>query len=231
MDVIVSHYNGLNDEDKQILQHYTHEIDTDDWSSSPLMLSYQVINYILKQRYIPKSNLGYEPDLVKERILSPQEIQQQIENAQKMQTILNTFPCMPYDIIVYRGFLVNDIYFIKSTYLFVGDEITIPYFLSTSLSYESATRFTSRHKTRCYWRIEIPKGFPVSLIKESVDSINTGMEDEVLINMGAILQCTNNMLIDNDTQLMSFVLKGFTKAVSTRGFWDIMQQVGRKLHE
>jgi hypothetical protein len=138
---------------------------------------------------------------------------------------------MANDIIVYRGFLANDIYFIKSTYLFAGDEITIPYFLSTSLTYESATRFTSRHKTRCYWRIAIPKGFPVPMIKESIDTLNIGMEDEVLINMGAILQCTSNMEIDDTTQLMSFVLKGFTKAVSTRGFWDIMQQIGSKLHE
>jgi hypothetical protein len=138
---------------------------------------------------------------------------------------------MPHDITVYRGFLKNDIYFIKSTYLFQGDEITIPYFLSTSLNYDSATRFTSRAKPRCYWRIEIPKGFPIPMIKESIDTINIGMEDEVLINMGAILQYTGNMNIDANTHIMSFVLKGFSKAVATRGYWETMQEIGKNLYD
>jgi hypothetical protein len=230
MDLIVNHFNSLSEDDQQIVRHYTHEIDTDDWESSPLCLSYQVINYILKQRYIPKSQLCYEPPLIKERVLSLNEIQQQVENGQKLRHILQGFPCMPYDVVVYRGFLHDDIYFIKSTFLFAGDEITIPYFLSTSLSYDSATRFTSRRKPRCYWSIEIPKGFPIPMIKESLDTVNIGMEDEILINMGAILQCTGNMFVDTDTQLMSFTLKGFSKAVATRGHWDTMQQIGKALY-
>jgi hypothetical protein len=231
MEFIVRHFNSLPEEDKQIVQHYTHEIDPDDWASCPLMLSYEVINFILKQRYIPKSQLCYEPLLIKEKVLSLNDIQQQIENAQKMRRILDGFPCIPHDITVYRGFLKNDIYFVKSTYLFAGDEITIPHFLSTSLSYDSATRFTSRAKPRCYWKIEIPKGFPIPMIKESIDTINIGMEDEVLINMGAILQCTGNMIIDTNTHLMSFVLKGFSKAIATRGYWETMQQIGKNLYD
>jgi hypothetical protein len=231
MEFIVSHFNNLPEEDRQIVQHYTHEIDADDWPSCPLLLSYEVINYILKQRYIPKTQLCYEPPLIKERALSLHEIQQQVENAQKMRQILHGFPSMPHNITVYRGFLKNDIYFIKSTYLFQGDDITIPYFLSTSLNYNSATRFTSRDKPRCYWRIEIPKGFPIPMIKESIDTINIGMEDEVLINMGAILQYTGNMVIDVNTHIMSFVLMGFSKVVATRGYWETIQEIGRSMYE
>jgi hypothetical protein len=230
MNVVVDHFNSLQQEDKQILQHYTHEMDPDDWVSCPLVISYQVINYMLKQRYMPKSYLGYEPDLIKEKVLSQSDIQRQVESAQKMRDILHTFPSMPYDIYVYRGLLSDDAYFKTSAHLFAGDEITIPYFLSTSLSFDSATRFTNRHKAKCYWKIEVPKGFPISLIKECVDDVNTGMEDEVLINMGAILQCNGNHIFDGHNQLITFTLKGFSKATATRGFWDTIREIGKELY-
>ncbi len=230
MDVIVNYFNSLSEDDRQLVKHYTHEIDVDDWTSSPLKICYEVINYILKQRYIPKDALGYKPDLVKERVLSEDEIQQQICNAQRLQSILSGFPPIQDDIEVYRGFVSKDVFFEKTTHLLPGDEITVPYFLSTSLSFHSASRFTNRNKNKCYWRIEIPKGFPIPLIKDSVDNINVGMEDEVLLNIGAVLKCTKNVVLDDYSHVITFTLKGYSKATATRGYWDTIQEIGSELY-
>lgn len=225
MNVLINHYNNLSEEDREILEHYTHEIDSDDWSTTPLLLSYEVINFILKQRYIPRHRLGYTPELIRDNVLSQEDLQKQVANAKHMKDILREFPSLPHDIIVYRGFLNKDVFFSKSTFLFEGDDITIPYFLSTSLNFDSATRFTNRNAQKCYWKIIIPKGFPVALLKSTTESIDVGMEDEVLLNIGAILQCVSNTFFDNHSQIISFELKGYSKISATRCYWETIQEI------
>jgi hypothetical protein len=229
MDVVVNHYNNLPEEDREILEHYTHEIDCDDWSTTPLLLSYEVINFILKQRYMPRHRLGYTPELIRDKVLSQEDLQKQVANAKHMREIISKFPSLPHDIIVYRGFLNKDVFFSKSTFLFEGDDITVPYFLSTSLNFDSASKFTNRNSQKCYWKIVIPKGFPVALLKSTIESVNAGMEDEVLLNIGAILQCVENTFFDNHCQMITFVLKGYSKIAATRGYWETIQEIASDL--
>jgi len=68
--------------------------------------------------------------------------------------------------------------------------MTIPFFLSTSISPGIAHAFTGSEK-KCLWYIHIPKGTTVAYIRDS--TTNCG-ECEVLLNLGSILKLKNKYI-------------------------------------
>ena len=210
MDIAQHHISQLSERDALLLNHYTYEMDPDDWAETPLLISYEVINFLLKMKYISTEQIGYVPTLLKEKVLSLEEILAQIVNAQRLKYILQGFPVTQCTMTLYRGFLDRDVYFIKSSKMAIGQHIMIPYFLSTSIDEEVALRFTNHDGSRkCMWQIMLPCGFPLVF--------RGGGEKEVLLNMGAVLKCMRNNKANNHVELQ---LIGFSKAVETRTFWS-----------
>lgn len=220
MEHLVNHFNNLPQEEQLIIKHYTHEIDIDDWKDCPLLISYEVVNYILKQYHFTRNELKYTPELLQHSVISIADMQLQIENAKKLQAILHKFPFVSYDVNLYRGFISEDIVFQKSKHLRKDDEIIIPYFLSTTLNFAVAERFTNKNKDKCFWNIIIPKGFPVPLLNIAKET-----ENEVIINIGAILQCLGCTTYQDGKCIISFILTSFSKSVSTRGYWKYISQI------
>lgn len=209
MDIAQHHISQLTERDALLLKHYTYEMDPDDWVETPLLISYEVINFLLKRQFMSKKEIGYVPQLLKENCLSLQEIQAQIINAKQLKSILEGFPVAKHTTTLYRGFLDRDAYFIKSTMLSKGQQLMVPYFLSTSTDKEVALRFTNCDGSqKCIWQIILPCGFPVAF--------RGGGEQEVLLNMGGVFRCTRN---DKEKNLVVLQLIGFSKAVETRTFW------------
>jgi hypothetical protein len=211
MEIALQYISSLKESDAVIMYHYKCEMDPDDWVNAPLCIHYEVINYLLKTRYVNPTKLGYVPKLLKENVVSSQEIKTQIESAKRLKTILQGFPCASNDITVFRGSLAEDAYFVKSSSMRVGEQITIPYFLSTSLNVQTAYSFTNRNSSydeKCIWEIVLPKIFPFTFIG--------GGEAEVLINIGAILECIGK---DEGNRKINLKLVGFSKCVETRNFW------------
>lgn len=203
----------LYENDALLLKHYTCEIDPDDWAGAKLQISYEVVNFLLKSKYMPIGKLGYVPQLLQENVLSIQDLKDQITNAKQLKHILERFPVTQDPIIVYRGFLEQDAYFIKSSSLHKGQEIMMPYFLSTSINKDTAIRFTNRNTHhKCIWEVIIPKGVPLALLANG--------EQEVLINMGAIFECIH---INQEKKHILLKLKSFSKAVETRMFWTSIE--------
>jgi len=211
MENTLQHLATLCDTDATLLHHYKCEMDPDDWKETPLQINYEVVNYILKRRFVCQSKLDYTPKLIQSNVISEHEIAMQINNARILKKMLEAFPCTPNDVVVYRGVLATDFYFIKSRMLSIGDQITTPYFLSTSLDQHVAYRFSNNNATnenKCLWKILIPKTFPFTFIG--------GGENEVLINIGATFECINKC---RDNKEIHLKLVGFSKFVETRNFW------------
>lgn len=219
----IQHFCNLSQDDRTLIHHYTCEIDPDDWMSCPLLLSYQVINYILKRRYVSSSELEYVPELISAKALSVKDMYAQVKNAERLKNILDRFPYADRDVIVYKGMLSEDVFFKQSAGLSVGCDITIPYFLSTSIQFDVASRFTNRNERKCYWEITVPSGFPVPFIRTDTSNRHEG---EILLNIGAILRVTSKHITDC-TQTISLTLIGFSKSVETRGIWKIVDNIAR----
>jgi hypothetical protein len=186
-------------------------MDPEDWKETPLQINYEVINYILKRRFVGQLKLGYTPKLIQSNVLSAKEMETQISNAERLKHVLEAFPCTQEEVVVYRGFLDRDHYFIKSAMLGIGDQLTTPYFLSTSLDEQVAYRFSNNnavYENKCVWKILIPKMFPFPFIG--------GGENEVLLNIGATFQCIEKC---RDNKEIHLKLIGFSKVVETRNFW------------
>lgn len=217
----IQYFCDLSQDERTLIHHYTCEIDPDDWTSCRLSISYQVINYILKQCYVPPSKLGYVPDLIAENVLSVEDMHKQVKSAQHLKVILDRFPYTNKDTIVCKGMLSDDVFFKQSSGLSVGTDITVPYFLSTSIHFDVASRFTARTAQKCYWVITVPSGFPLPFIRKDTGE---GHEGEILLNIGAILR-VNSKHITHDNHIISLTLIGFSKSVETRSFWDKIQTI------
>jgi hypothetical protein len=220
----IQHFCNLSQNEQSLIHHYTCEIDPDDWNSCPLLISYQVINFILKQYYIPSSKLNYVPDLISQNVLSISDIYNQIINAQYLKNVLDEFPSCNNTIIVYKGMLSEDYFFKKSCHLSIGSDITIPYFISTSVHFNIASRFTEKNGQEYYWKIIIPSGFQIPFIRKDYSNSHEG---EILINIGAIFRITSNHNVNN-IKIITLMLTGFSKCVETRNFWKTIKNIAQK---
>lgn len=217
----IQHYTALPSKIKDIVNSYTHEIDADDWNGSPLPLSYQLMNFVLKQRHSKKKDLAYMPELLVEQVLSKEDIRTQVNNAKLLKCIIDGFPLTTRTHTVYRGFLCNDYYFQESDKLRRGTDFTVPYFLSTSIYPEIALRFT-RNGSGCIWHINIPSNTPLAFIRDSVNNCN---ECEVVLNIGAVLRLQNKTTDEYGNKHLQFDLIGYSKYAETRGFWPLVYRV------
>ena len=214
--------NEIDPEDKKIIVSYTQEIDADDWIGAGLLLSYQVVNYVLKKKQLAFKEIGYTPELIEQKVLNRDDFEKQVDNAKKLKCILDKFPRINNDVEVYRGFYCEDIYSTLADELKEGQEMTIPFFLSTSISPGIAHAFTGSVK-KCLWYIHIPKGTTVAYIRDSTS--NCG-ECEVLLNLGSILKLKNKYIESSSgAKILEFNLIGYSKAVETRGFWPMVNKV------
>lgn len=212
MNHLEEYKTQLSARESLLLKHYTCEIDPEDWSDTPLSISYEVVNFLLKRKHLSSTEIGYVPQLLKEKALSRHDVQSQIANAKELKQILERFPTTKVSITVYKGFLAKDAFFIRSASLCKGQQFMTPYFLSTTLNKDTAFRFTNRDGgPKCTWQITIPPGFPLAIL--------SGGEQEVLINMGAVLECQEE---NTEKNHIRFCLKGFSKAVTTRSFWQTL---------
>ena len=81
--------NGLDPEDKKIIISYTQEIDADDWVGAGLLLSYQVVNYVLKKKQLAFKEFGYTPELIEQKVLNRDDFEKQVDSAKKLKCILD----------------------------------------------------------------------------------------------------------------------------------------------
>jgi hypothetical protein len=240
-------YTALTQKDpeaKKIIFDYMSEIDADDWAEGiKLDLSYELINFILKQRHSKRKDLSYHPELL--QTVDTSDMINQVTNARKLQRYLYCAPPVTKDIFthpyfyLYRGFRYDDYYFGLAKNLLNSNNkiLTIPFFLSTSINRDVAKRFTATDK-KCLWVIAMPHGTPLSFIREirPNDDINECNECEVLLNVGAVLelqQCitsgTNgvryNELIENDADIcFIFKMVGYSAYAGLRNFWSQVQR-------
>jgi hypothetical protein len=209
-------YNNLESEKKAIIDSYN-KIDVDTWINK--ILSYQIINYILKKINI-SDNLGYQPELIERKLLTKKDMSEQIENAKELNYILNKFPKATSSIIVYRGFYYDDYFSKIADKLLIDNELIIPYFLSTTIKKDIAYAFTGVEK-KFIWYITILKGNTLCFINKKT---NCG-ECEVLINLGSILKFKKKY-IDSNTgaKILEFELIGFSKLFENNNFWEIVNK-------
>lgn len=214
-------YRNLPQHEKEIIDSYIQEIDADDWVGAGLLLSYQVMNYVLKKKVIP-GDLGYQPELIEEKVLTRNDFEKQVANAKKLKCILDKFPRTRNQIDIYRGFYCEDLFSNLADELVIGKEMNVPFFLSTTINPGIAHAFTGSDK-KCLWYIHIPKGEIVAYIRSQ--TTNCG-ECEVLLNLGAILKLKNKYIDSSSgAKILEFDLVGYSKAVETRGFWPMVSKV------
>jgi hypothetical protein len=246
MDIIttaIAHFTSLQEHDKTLINHYTFEMDVDDWIESPLDISYEIINFVLKQYTTPLSDLKYVPKLMS--IMTVNDIHIQIKNAQRLQHILDTFPKGVNNCCVFKGFMFNDVYFQKILETFdnrhntkskfnlesikynknICDKaiIILPYFISTSVQLNIALRFTDKHGMKCICRIKISKDTPVPFIR---DTYSNGTEEEVLLNIGGKYHIsTINYDTSSNVCMVEMELLGYDRKVYLKTFWNEVYRI------
>lgn len=215
---VITYYKSLSQIDRELIQHYTYEIDIDDWETSPLKINYEVVNFMLKQKGNIPFDLGYIPKLLS--IMTKHDIQTQIHSAKQLQYTLDTFPKSTSSFIVYKGFHHQDAYFKTSLACSQNDSFIVPYFLSTSLNLNTALRFTSRFgdQWKCVWRITVPECTPLTFIR---DSYKQGTEDEVLLNLGGRYRVVDKQFNQNhNMHIVDIELLGYERSFYLRAFWQ-----------
>ena len=231
MDVInnsIEHLRCLSNSDRTLIQHYTYEIDLDDWDTSPLLISYEVINFVLKQYTTSFSDLDYIPKLM--TIITQQDMKVQIENAKRLQHILDTFPRSKDDFYVYKGFMQRDTFFQKVVKILdfkntsKDATIVLPYFISTSVHFNVAQKFTDKLGMKCVCRIRISKGTSVPFIR---DTYSNGTEDEVLLNIGGKYRVLSaNYDLSTNIYLVDMELVEYHRHYYLKQFWNSINKIG-----
>ena len=223
-----------------VIDSYRGEIDPDDWTSAPLLVSYQIMNWAIKKinknnnarRGIASNKPNYLPELLKENGLKQSQINsdvlvEQVKHAKILDAALHTFSPLEKNesIIVYRGENCNSFYYQKAGNMKIGDELVILPFLSTSINPNVATRFTSRMNANkaCLWEIKISPGQIFPYVSEFVpehlgnaESANQS-EQEVLLPTHARLRLVSKS-VDQSPKIYRFELVGF--AEKSPDFWD-----------
>ena len=216
----------------KIINDYRAEPECDEWENTDKpLISFRVINWLLKRKinitysYIPQELLCEH--ITDEEILK-QQLYGEINNAEIMNNALYSFPRIEYSgINVFRG--VNKSIFdiiMKTTY---SGQVTIPYFQSTSLFIDAATRFADG--TRQLMSIYVPNGFPLPYVSSSLNHIcedNFVCEAEVIIPINATLKFIKRKQEQGFT-INCYVLIGF--ASETRQLWTTYETIVDKLIE
>jgi hypothetical protein len=228
---VVNSYNyftNLKSKDPitQIITDYRNEheesenYNEDDSMESYPKINYSVVNWLFSTMSNTKnvlSNNLYIPHILQFKFIKNKDIlntflKQQIENAYKMNNLLNSFPPIKMGtIIVYRGIKDGFLSIIKKN--ISRGQITFSCFLSTSLFIETAKRFTSDSKH--IMSIEIPKENNLAYVSDKLEYINehsgvTG-EAEVLIPMNATLLQISEPKIDGEYTIHQFRLISYLK--------------------
>jgi hypothetical protein len=215
----IDYYHDLSEADKTLINHYKAEMDPDDWEDNPLKISYIVINWLLKKK--EKEPVTYVPELIESGVISKEELSQQVENAEHLYNILESFPTVTdkNGIMVYRGKTCGNIINKK-----IGTPITMSNFLSTSTSFAVGARFAAREKP-CIMRIRIPTGTPLPYISETLDP--TTSEAEVLLPPGSTFKLIGKTM-EGIYNIYDFDLVRFGR-IKTRNFWPEYQSLARTI--
>jgi hypothetical protein len=191
-------------------------------------ISYSIINWLLSIKNLNQINdLTFIPNELLCEFITSKDIlikllKEQIQNANKMNLALKSFPKITSDYInVFRGF--NNAFFDKMTNIINKNQykqVTFPSFLSTSLFIDAAKRFSGSKKIMS---IKIPKGFSLAYVSSSLEQTrDRGVvsEAEVIIPINSTLKLlNNNPVITNDGfTIYQFELIGYVPEV--RSFWS-----------
>lgn len=228
------YYLNLPIDDKNLINDYKSEMDSDDWTDKPLEISYTVINWILQQK---SRILLYLPELVESGAITKEQFLNQVYNAQKLMDILFKFPIINESdgINVYRGDTIDfGNYLLKNL---KNNQISLYSFISTSLNLSVATNFSKGY----LFCINIPSGYPLPFISDkltmnySFDINNQDTsESEVLLPLG----CTFQLLdIKNQQQINGKIINIiYLKLISfgphnTRNFWNNYIKIANNVYE
>jgi hypothetical protein len=226
-----SHYQTLEENERQLITDYKSEMDPDDWVDKPLQISYPVVNWITQQK---SRKLAYVPELLESNALTKEQFMDQIQNASKLISILSSFPRLKNSINVYRGDTTETCNFIKEK--IHKKQITLHTFLSTSMNISVATNFSNG----CLLCINIPSGYPLPFISDKLTanyssniSENDTSESEVLLPLGCsfkLLGIYHNMessekeLTIYHLQLISF------GQYNTRNLWSDYEKLSKRIY-
>lgn len=217
-----------------VIDSYGGEIDPDDWTSAPLLVSYQIMNWAIKKinknnnarRGIVSAKPNYLPELLKENGLKQSGInrhtlEEQVRHATLLDETLHTFPTLKdTSVTVYRGESCNSFYYQKAAHMREGEELVILPFLSTSINRHVAGHFGNN---TCMWEITVPPGqiFPYvsEFMPENLSSQTNewASEQEVLFPTHARLRLVSKS-VDQVSTIYRFQLVGF--AEKAPDFWD-----------
>jgi hypothetical protein len=237
------HIETLSPRNKAIIQSYRDDWDADDWGNAknnnrtPL-LSYQLIKWVgAKINGNRNRAIGLEvpllrlPDLLEnlnQSHITPEDIDDQIANANTLNTVLHGFPVTNDSVTVYRGVPSTSYYGNKALHMTPGEVLTVKTFCSTSINPTVACRFSNTNLANaCVWNIIIPSGqifpyvsenIPTELIKNRITC-----EQEILLPM-----CTKLRLLrkhDRIPRILVFELIGFSDAS------EVLDEARAKLKE
>lgn len=220
----------------KVINSYRAEIDSDDWQSAPLLLSYQIMNWAMKKinknnnakRGISSNKPDYLPKLLEKKGLNESQIgeealRSQVEHAMILENTLRKFPPLKdISMTVYRGENCNSFYYQKAAAMKLGDNLTILPFLSTSINRHVAQRFTY-NMNACLWEITIPDKQIFPYVSEKVperlgnEESAKHSEQEVLLPTHAILKLQQK-LTEQTPKVYKFTLEGFAK--KSPDFWE-----------
>lgn len=225
-----------------VIHSYRGDVDPDDWLRAPLLVSYKIMNWAIKQinkknnagRGLVSSRKDYVPELLTSSGLKQSRINQsilesQVEHAKILENTLYTFPRLERNegMTVYRGETCNSFYYEKASRMREGgvEELVILPFLSTSINRHVATRFSGnvRNNNSCVWEITIPPGQIFPYVSELVpghlgNEASAGdSEQEVLFPTHARLLLISKS-VDQSPNVYRFQLVGF--AEKAPDFWD-----------
>jgi hypothetical protein len=226
-DVIAAYnwYTMLDPDSKELIRHYKAEIDSDDWESYPLRISYKVANWLFIHKGLStyrRFNLR-EPALIQDGVLKESDIVNIVENSKLLNDILYTSPTITREsIYLYRGEPCSRI---LTNYNKTTKQVTIYTLLSTSLNLTVAKSFTRGEN--CIMRFKIPRGNHLPFISDILsmgyrDGPNSS-ESEVLLPIGCVFQIENprGTILQSDGvdyRVYDFTLVKFGNH-QTRNFW------------
>jgi hypothetical protein len=235
------HYsNTISKKEYAIIDSYRGDVDPDDWADSPLLVSFQIMNWAIKKinknKNVRQGRRYNKPDylpalLTPEGLIESQidesALIRQVDHAKILDASLHTFPRLRENerIVVYRGENCNSFYYQKAANMMVGEEIVILPFLSTSINQHVAGRFTSSMNANkaCLWEIIIRPGQIFPYVSDEVpddlgnENSAEGSEQEVLLPTHARLRLLSKS-VGQSPKIYRFELVGFEE--KSLDFWD-----------
>ena len=216
------HVQSLPPNNIELFKQYCNEQETCD---EEITLNYLIINWLLKRR--ETRAYKYIPTILKKcyTLFTKENLNMQIDNAEKLNDILLGFRRNNNNLTVFRGFKEGAFPLKRDGT--PKDLITLHSFVSTSLFKDTAKRFGSSTPHRIMV-INIPAGNPIPFISPDLEYIKTynqlsySSEAEVLLPIGTMLKY-KSMRQEDDTIYYFFDLIG--PHVKPRSYWNILKEI------